>query len=66
MACNVPIRLVIADDHLPFRLRLKSLLEREGFTVLGEGSDGFEAIKLIEKLRPDITIVTLHLLISNV
>jgi DNA-binding NarL/FixJ family response regulator len=48
---------VLADDHPIFRQGLKSLLEREGFSVLGCADDGLEAIKLVEKFRPDIAIL---------
>lgn len=37
------IRVVLADDHVLVRQGLKSLLEREGFQVVGEASDGHEA-----------------------
>ncbi len=36
----MPIRIVLADDHVLVRQSLKSLLEREGFQVAGEASDG--------------------------
>jgi two-component system response regulator NreC len=53
----VPVGIVIADDHPIFRQGLRFLLESEGFTVVGEGVDGMEAIKLAEKLRPDIVML---------
>jgi DNA-binding NarL/FixJ family response regulator len=34
------IRVVLADDHVLVRQGLKSLLEREGFQVVAEASDG--------------------------
>jgi DNA-binding NarL/FixJ family response regulator len=53
----MPISLVLADDHPIFRQGLKSLLEREGFSVLGCADDGLEAVRLVEKFRPDIAIL---------
>lgn len=51
-------RLLIADDHQIFREGLKSLLEKNsGLKVVGEASDGFEAIKLAEELAPDLVIM---------
>jgi DNA-binding NarL/FixJ family response regulator len=53
----VPIGILIADDHPIFRQGLRFLLEQYGFTVVGEGVDGMEAVKLAEKLRPDIVML---------
>src|SRR5689334_4097606 len=54
------IRLVIADDHPIFRDGLRRLLEAEAdFKVLGEASDGAEAVKLVRQLKPDILLLDL-------
>jgi DNA-binding NarL/FixJ family response regulator len=53
----MPIGLLLADDHPIFRQGLKSLLEQEGFKVLAECGDGFEAVSLAEKLHPDVAIL---------
>ena len=53
----MPIGIVLADDHPIFRQGLRSLLEREGFSIVGEGVDGFDAIKLAEKFHPDVIIL---------
>jgi two-component system response regulator NreC len=54
---NLPTSILLADDHPIFRQGLKSLLEKDGFTVVGEGADGMEAVKLAEKFRPDVVIL---------
>jgi two-component system nitrate/nitrite response regulator NarL len=55
-----PIKIVIADDHPIFRDGLKRLLEAEPtFKVIGEGSDGVEAVNLVRQLRPDILLLDL-------
>jgi two-component system response regulator NreC len=53
----LPVSILLADDHPFFRQGLKSLLEKDGFTVVGEGEDGMQAIELAEKFHPDIVIL---------
>jgi two-component system, NarL family, response regulator NreC len=53
----LPVGIILADDHPIFRQGLRSLLEKVGFAVVGEGADGIEAVKLAEKFRPDIAIL---------
>src|SRR5579862_1555867 len=54
------VRLVIADDHPIFRDGLRRLLEAEAdFKVLGEASDGAEAVKLARSMKPDILLLDL-------
>ena len=57
-----PVRLVIADDHPIFRDGLRRLLEAEAdLKVLGEASDGAEAVKLAKSLKPDILLLDLRM-----
>jgi two-component system, NarL family, response regulator NreC len=49
--------VVLADDHPVVRQGVKMLLEREKLEVVGEASDGFEAITLAEQLRPDVVVL---------
>ncbi len=51
--------VVLADDHPVVRQGVKMLLEREKFDVVGEASDGFEAIALAQQLRPDVVVLDL-------
>jgi NarL family two-component system response regulator LiaR len=52
------IRIVIADDHAVVRQGTRSLLERENdMEVVGEAGDGEEAVKIIERLKPDVAII---------
>jgi two-component system response regulator NreC len=53
----MPIRVVLADDHLIVRQGLRLLLEKEQIEVIGEASNGLEAIELIRRLRPDIAVL---------
>src|SRR4029077_8145503 len=58
---NMPIRIVLADDHVLVRQGLKSLLEREKFQVMAEASDGQDAVHLTETNHPDITVLDISM-----
>ena len=53
----MPIRILLADDHLVVREGLRSLLEAAGFKVVGEARDGREALKLARMLEPEVTVM---------
>jgi two-component system response regulator NreC len=54
------ITFVLADDHNIVRQGLRSLLEAEAdFKVVGEASDGLEAVRMVGSLNPDILILDL-------
>ena len=56
------IRVLIADDHALMRVRLDTLLKREAdIQVVGEASNGQEAIQLTEKLDPDIVLMDIQM-----
>jgi len=59
------IRVVLADNHELVRQGLKALLEREGFQVVGEASNGQEAVRLVPDVRPDVAIVDISMPILN-
>jgi len=52
-----PRRVVIAEDEALIRLDLAEMLRDEGYQVVGEASDGQEAVDLAESLRPDLVIM---------
>jgi DNA-binding NarL/FixJ family response regulator len=57
---NQPIRLIIADDHAIFRDGLRRLLATQAdFQVIGEASDGKEAISLAQSMKPDVLLLDL-------
>ena len=54
------IRVILADDHRVVLQGLKNLLENEkGIEVIGQASNGLEAIALVEKLKPDVLVMDL-------
>jgi two-component system, NarL family, response regulator NreC len=61
----MPIKVVLADDHVLVRQGIKSLLEREGMQVLAEASDGQEAVRQVEKLSPDVAIMDIGMPLLN-
>jgi DNA-binding NarL/FixJ family response regulator len=57
-----PIRVLLADDHAIFRDGLRKLLENEDdITIVGEASNGNQAIQLLTKLKPDILLLDLRM-----
>src|SRR5271157_5205302 len=53
-----PIRIVLADDHPVVRIGVRNMLtEEDGFQVVGEATDGDEAITLTLELQPDILLL---------
>lgn len=49
--------IVLADDHHIVRQGLRALLESEpNFRLVGETGDGLEAVRLVEKLQPQVLI----------
>jgi len=52
------IRVLLADDHAVVRKGLRFLLEGEpGVQVVGEASDGREAVRLAEELKPTVVVM---------
>ena len=58
-------QVLIADDHPLIRQGLRSLLEKHGFTVVGEAVDGREATQLAQELEPDVAVLDLAMPLLN-
>lgn len=61
----MPIRVFLADDHIIVREGLKALLERAGFEVVGEASNGRDAVQMIERLRPEVAVLDVSMPLLN-
>ena len=54
------IRALLADDHAVMRRGIRDILEADtDIDVIGEAGDGREAIRLAEKLKPDVLVIDL-------
>jgi DNA-binding NarL/FixJ family response regulator len=59
---NTIIRVALADDHVFVRDGIKSLLENEAnIEVVGEATDGLEALKIVESFKPDLLILDIRM-----
>lgn len=51
------VRILVADDHQVVRQGLRTILDREGFDIVGEAADGGEAVSLAMELQPDVIVM---------
>ena len=54
-------RVLIVDDHAPFRSIARQVLTADGFLIVGEAADGAEAIRACGELRPDLVLLDVQL-----
>ncbi len=59
----MPKKAVVVDDTMFMRMTLKSILENLGYEVIGEGADGFDAVRLYKQLEPDL--ITMDITMPN-
>lgn len=56
------LRILVADDHLVYRIGIRSLLEADmGYQVVGEASNSTETVELYRRLRPDVVLLDLRM-----
>jgi response regulator NasT len=52
-----PLRILVAEDEAIIRLDLVEMLTEAGYEVVGEATNGLEAIELAQRFKPDIAIL---------
>ena len=61
-----PVKVLVVDDYEPFRRFVFSILEeRPELQIIGEASDGLEAVQKAEELLPDLILLDIGLPILN-
>ncbi len=55
------IRVVIADDEPITKMDLNELLHEAGYVVVGEASDGFDAVELCRQKQPDLVLLDIKM-----
>jgi two-component system response regulator NreC len=61
----MPTRVSLADDHSLIRQAFRALLEKQGFQVVSEASNGQEALRSMEKTQPDVAILDIGMPVLN-
>jgi two-component system, NarL family, response regulator LiaR len=58
---GVRLNILLCDDHRMMRDGLRAILEKSGLRVVGEASNGREALGLSEELRPDLVVMDISM-----
>src|SRR6266550_2896808 len=59
------LRVVLADDHVVLRQGVRALLERHGFEVVAEASDGRTAVELTRQHEPNVAVLDIMMPLLN-
>jgi DNA-binding NarL/FixJ family response regulator len=57
----VGVTVLIVDDHPSFRASARTLLEAEGFEIVGEAENGESAVEAARALQPDLVLLDVQL-----
>jgi DNA-binding NarL/FixJ family response regulator len=58
---TVGMTVLIVDDHPSFRASARTLLEAEGYEIVGEAENGAEALQAVKDLQPDLVLLDVQL-----
>lgn len=61
MKNNTTIRVVIADDEPITKMDLNELLQEAGYEVVGEASDGFDAVEICRQTHPNLILLDIKM-----
>ena len=62
MTADGVVSVLIVDDQAPFRLAARAVLNRtDGFELVGEASDGDEAVERARELRPGLVLMDINM-----
>jgi DNA-binding NarL/FixJ family response regulator len=53
--------VLIVDDHPSFRASARTLLEAEGYEIVGEAENGAAALQAVKDLQPDLVLLDVQL-----
>jgi signal transduction histidine kinase len=60
------MKVLLVDDHAPVRKGIRQLLElRTDFEIVGEGSNGAEAVAAVDLLQPDVVLMDMNMPVMN-
>jgi two-component system chemotaxis response regulator CheY len=58
-------RILIVDDAAFMRLQIRTMLDKNGYTIVGEAKDGEDAVEKYKRLKPDIITLDITMPIMN-
>lgn len=58
-------RVLLADDHAMFSQATRALLERDGFDVVAEATDGEMVLRMVKEMLPDVVVLDIGMPLIN-
>jgi DNA-binding NarL/FixJ family response regulator len=56
-----PARILVVDDDTEVRIAISEMLQRFGFAVVGQATNGLEAVEQAARLRPQVVLMDLRM-----